>query len=356
MGFTGSTKLVLSYVVAWDSNAKSPSSKFLISSSFEKSHLYDVSGSGSTSVPCSESIGFIPSANFVASDSSQNSIALQWPGTNLISLLIFASMQMTMSRAIALSVSLQSANLESPIELGRSNIELRTNGFEFSDTEQLTADLPQSVHVVGPPHNLSRCLPDTINIIFSESFNYSEALGYSLGDAASHAFVTGDFADSVSFWSPQPYLEPSAARESGTVWAVVGGILGLLVLSCLILFLLWRRKRSQSPEDSDRSSEIGLGVEEATLEVAYDHEYWNPLMSDTNSLDEPEGLGSDAGNGDQEYDGDEDLESSGVFASEDNPLLSDQFSGGLGDDVEPYEGSYSGYDGACSGYGFSSGE
>jgi hypothetical protein len=368
------------------SNPISLSPKSLISSSFEKSHWNDVSDSGSTSAPCSKSMmALARSAEVVASwlqDSNpkQTSMAFHLSGTNLISLLILVSRQMTISQHITVSVTLDSTNLHRTINLGRSNVELRSRNVVFSEEHRPTVRLLDSVRGASQSLNLSRCLPYTIDLILSKSFKYSETLEYSMGNTASHAFGTADLANSMSFWLPPPYDQPAAAQGSGTVWAVTGSLLLLLLLLCaLVLFLLWRRKHSELPDDSNMSGEIELGTEDMTVELGYDHDYWNPLMSDASCLDDTDVGGSGGGDWDQEYNSGDDFDASGAFASGDNPLINDEFNGVLEDDApgpdnsgdhqvdgsggDPgegsdgadslYDGELDGYDDPYSEYGFS---
>jgi hypothetical protein len=199
---------------------------------------------------------------------------------NGLSLLLSKSHHLTLSNYITKSNSAWS-NFVRTVAVGKSTHESKSDSTEFSAEVKQSADLSDSISRVSHSIALSRPLRDSMDFWFDNS----ESLSVSLDPAMSHIFSSGQFPAAAPFTG-------AAAQGSGGIWAVLGSLLLLvLLLCCLVLFMLWRRKK-RSPEDcygAELSDEAGLEFDSAMGDgTDYDHEYWNPLESDGSMTDGPD--------------------------------------------------------------------
>lgn len=241
-----------------------------------------------------------------------------------VSLLLSSSHHLTASNDIIRSDSACS-NFVPTITVDKSKPKSESDKITFSEEAKQLAGLSDSIRLVSRSIAFSPALCGSFDFWFSNS----ERLSISVDPAMSQIFGSGQFPAAGSF-------PDGSAQQAGSIWTILGSVLSLLLLlCCLVLFLLWRRKAKSSygaeiPDECDLEfgTELGDGPD-------YDHEYYNPLESDSSMTDD-EGDLHDS----WEDDMDQSVDASGAaamelsdwFPSEGKPMISDEQEAGESED------------------------
>jgi hypothetical protein len=127
-------------------------------------------------------------------------------------------------------------------------------------------------------------------LLKSAIFNQSHRLSVSYRPSPSGALVMTSvssisrvFADSVGFSSSIEFSEVAGQGKGGLgvmdwLWPVLVALL-LLLMGCLILFLVWRRRRTETELEEDGEADFVTADKTVGPDGEYTHEYENPLFS-----------------------------------------------------------------------------
>jgi hypothetical protein len=265
------------------SNPHSSSLILLVSWILENSHSALASGSQSSSVPYSQSVrlsqsGVLTTSALLAASSNQPSPCFTDSSMNSISFLLSKSHHLGLSNDVTKSNSACS-NFAPTVAVDKSKPESASDSFTSSGKVKQSAGLSDSISFVSHSIALSWALRHS----FAARFNTSQSVSISQDLAISHIVGSGQFS------AAQPFADGSAQGAGGATWPIVGSLLLLaLLLACVVLFLLWRRKSKGSdaaeiPDDSEVELESTLGD---GSDSDYEHDYWNPLDCDLSMTDE----------------------------------------------------------------------
>jgi hypothetical protein len=317
-----------------------------LSDSYLNSHNDAVSRFMSRSISLSgssarlTSAAFRPSEDVAVSVFPSSSAGLSASGANRISLPLDLSLSVRLSNICSESthpcwahgpaVSVGCLSSESVIESRRHSISrliLRSDWLSHTFSGVISGR--QLLLPVSHIWRLSQFVNNGSAALVSGFASISHSLRPSRDGQTSPTFVgsitligTISIPNSIQFSDSAPFTEAAnPAAGSGLVtwlWPLLAGILVMLLLSCCCVFFLIRRRRTA--EDSTQLSiEAQATNEEVQEGIEYDHEYWNPLMSDMGSESTDRFVGSVSGDGDGDED-EGDPESQIWSGSQSDPL------------------------------------